>query len=335
MGRGTEMPSSCRPLGDPGLLSEPALALGVLRQGKVVQRNRVPRHRTDRVGKTQLDPLVFVGHLRQDAARAVDPLREGVALADRQAEEVGFEFHGADCLPVGKRLSSLEVNGVDEIHPMDLYEARRQALLRLVNGEPYGGSQAAFCRAAGIAPSYLTRMLKPEGHRDRKRIGDEIAMRLETALRLPSGDLVSPVLGQVGEMAVRIVPSSSIQAHALSHQPFDHPLLKREELMSLEEVPARFTFALEDDAMGDFGRAGTEVLFQAVKGDAEAKLGAGILVKDRRGDLHVRRKVQGRSASHYLAAAPNGVYRSLDSEADGLQILAVWRGVVNKGLEDA
>lgn len=97
-------------------------------------------------------------------------------------------------------------------------------------------------------------------------------------------------------------------------------------------LPNRFVFVLEDDAMGAFGRAGTEVYFHTAP---DAKLGAGVLVRDGAGELHVRRKSQGRGGDHWIAAAPNkGIYRDLDSETDQLTILAVWRGVVNKGLED-
>lgn len=121
-------------------------------------------------------------------------------------------------------------------------------------------------------------------------------------------------------------------AHSVSYMPFDDALLDREQIMTMGQLPARFVFALEDDAMGEFGRAGTHVVFHA---GSEAKMGAGVLVRDREGQLHVRRKAQGRSQAHWLAVAPNGVYRTLDSEADGLELLAVWRGVVNRGLEDA
>lgn len=52
-------------------------------------------------------------------------------------------------------------------------------------------------------------------------------------------------------------------AHSVSHTPFDDALLNREQIMNMEELPARFVFALEDDAMGEFGRAGTNVVFHA------------------------------------------------------------------------
>lgn len=99
-------------------------------------------------------------------------------------------------------------------------------------------------------------------------------------------------------------------AHAVHLQPFTVPSLNKEELMKLETLgalPDRFVFELQDDAMGEHGRAGTAVLFHTA---TEAKLGAGVLIKDGQGDLHVRRKAQGRGGAHWVAAAPNrGIYR--------------------------
>lgn len=120
-------------------------------------------------------------------------------------------------------------------------------------------------------------------------------------------------------------------AQLVSHQPFTLRTLSKEELMGLEVLPDRFVLALPDDAMGEHGRVGTEVLFHAA---ADAKIGAGVLVRDASGELHVRRKAQGKGPDHWIASAPNNLYRDLDSAADGLKVLAVWRGVVNRGLED-
>lgn len=134
----------------------------------------------------------------------------------------------------------------------------------------------------------------------------------------------------LGSMALQ-AETMPLMAHALSHPAFTVPTLTKGDLME-GEMPERFVYALEDDAMGAHGRQGTEVLF--VKG-AGAKIGAGVLVKDHTGALHVRRLAQGREPGHWLAVAPNDLYRTLDSLADGLEVLAVWRGVVNRGLEDA
>lgn len=135
-----------------------------------------------------------------------------------------------------------------------------------------------------------------------------------------------------GEMPPKNPAIDETTSSRLEPLNFDHVPLTREQIMTMGVLPARFVFALEDDAMGEFGRAGTHAVFHAA---TEARVGAGVLVRDRAGQLHVRRKAQGRDTGHWLAVAPNPVYRALDSEADGLELLAVWRGVVNRGLEDA
>lgn len=78
---------------------------------------------------------------------------------------------------------------------MDLYEARRQVVQRLIN-TLFDRKAAAFSEATGISPTYVTRMLKAEGEPSKKRIGDDMALRLEgvAALKLLPGELVSPTL---------------------------------------------------------------------------------------------------------------------------------------------
>ncbi len=123
-------------------------------------------------------------------------------------------------------------------------------------------------------------------------------------------------------------------AHPMSLDEFIVPTLNREELLSAK-TPSQFAYELTDDAMGAFGRAGTLVLFKAIESADQAKPGAGVLFKDRHGALHVRRKRQGKALGHWVASAPNDAYASFDSEADGLTVLGVWSGVLNRGLEDA
>ena len=127
-----------------------------------------------------------------------------------------------------------------------------------------------------------------------------------------------------------MVPSQV--AHAVSYKPIDDPLLTREQILTMDVLPARFVYALEDDAMGSHGRAGTEVIF--VSG-YQPKPGAGVLIKDKFGSLHVRRMAQGNRPGHWIGKAPNPQYRDMDSDEDGLELLAVWRGLNNWGLEDA
>lgn len=75
---------------------------------------------------------------------------------------------------------------------MDLFEARRLVVQRLIDSPRFGGSNAAFAKATGISPSYVTRMLKEPGQADRKRIGDDNALKIEGKLNLSPGEVLHP-----------------------------------------------------------------------------------------------------------------------------------------------
>jgi hypothetical protein len=51
---------------------------------------------------------------------------------------------------------------------------------------------AGFAADAGISASYVSRMLKEQGEPTRKRIGEDMAARIEDALKLEPGELVAP-----------------------------------------------------------------------------------------------------------------------------------------------
>lgn len=145
---------------------------------------------------------------------------------------------------------------------------------------------------------------------------------------------LSPSWVRDGEGPMRVASVQTPVAHGMSLDEFTVPTLNREELLSAK-TPSQFAYELTDDAMGAFGRAGTLVLFKAIENADQAKPGAGVLFKDKHGALHVRRKRQGKALGHWVASAPNDAYASFDSEADGLTVLGVWSGVLNRGLEDA
>jgi transcriptional regulator with XRE-family HTH domain len=186
-----------------------------------------------------------------------------------------------------------------------LYEARLKA----------GLTQVQVKEALGISQGSLS---------DLEREGERSAY--VPALAKLYG--VDPYFLATGEASPPQIPL----AHAVSYQPIDDPLLTREQILTMDVLPARFVYALEDDAMGAHGRAGTEVIF--VRG-YPPKPGAGVLIKDKFGALHVRRMAQGNRPGHWIGKAPNPQYRDMDSDEDGLELLAVWRGLNNWGLEDA
>lgn len=79
---------------------------------------------------------------------------------------------------------------------MDIFEVRRQAVLKLIAGPRFQGNQAAFARDTGISQSYVSRMLKPIGDANGKRIADTMAFKIEDSLGLLSGTIHSPASPQ-------------------------------------------------------------------------------------------------------------------------------------------
>lgn len=99
--------------------------------------------------------------------------------------------------------------------------------------------------------------------------------------------------------------------------------LRWEELLPMEETPEEFQVALPDDAMAPEAKAGWLVQFDSRQ---EPKFGNGILVRDRTGTLHFRRYRQG--VGMWLARPDNENFVTLESERDGLEILAVAKFVL-------
>lgn len=74
---------------------------------------------------------------------------------------------------------------------MDMYERRRIALQNLIESR-FGGNQAAFAADAQIASSYVNRLLKLEGDKNRKRLGEDLAEEIEHRLNLEPDSLKHP-----------------------------------------------------------------------------------------------------------------------------------------------
>lgn len=94
-------------------------------------------------------------------------------------------------------------------------------------------------------------------------------------------------------------------------------------LTSHQYLPQEFTAAVPDDALRSSSPRGTMFVFSR---DAAPEPGKAVLVRDRDGNLYVRRYAQG-TGGRWTAQATNDAYASLDSERDGLVIVAVatWR----------
>lgn len=98
-------------------------------------------------------------------------------------------------VPIGKTMSIPTGNLPEsifrvELLPMDKYEKRRVRLAEL-RDQKFHGSASDLARAIGKEPSYVSRMLYPAGKAGKKRIGEDMAEAIETALGWPKGSLDS------------------------------------------------------------------------------------------------------------------------------------------------
>lgn len=95
------------------------------------------------------------------------------------------------------------------------------------------------------------------------------------------------------------------------------------EALMLEPLPAEFTTVLIDDAMAPFAPAGSVVKFRR---QAHAEPGDAALVSDVNGAMYFREFRIARPGS-WQAWAANPAYPTLEAEAHGLRVIAVFAGI--------
>ena len=210
---------------------------------------------------------------------------------------------------------------------MSLNEARRQAILRLIERQ-FEGNAAAFARAIQVQASYLYRMLRePDDPRPKKGIGEEIAQRIEVALDLPPGAIVlaGTPLPDNSDRAQTDDPVMGV-AHDLTHAiPLNTPQsVTWEQLMTGAELPREFVLEVRDDSMAGLLVKGNQAIFRT---GVEPVSGKPVLARDAAGHLYIRDYVP-RTPDHWLAVPRNAAWAPLDSRTDGLTILAVMAGLM-------
>lgn len=89
-----------------------------------------------------------------------------------------------------------------------------------------------------------------------------------------------------------------------------------------DELPSVFWATLPDDSMAPRAAAGKKVCFDR---GMVPRPGDGVLVADGAGGVYFR-VYRAAGAGRWVAAALNADYVPLDSERDGLRVLAVLRG---------
>jgi hypothetical protein len=114
-------------------------------------------------------------------------------------------------------------------------------------------------------------------------------------------------------------------AQSLSLRPFETPPhIQQGELMSIavKGLPATFSAAVWDEALAPQTPKGTVLVFEVA---AMPQPGHGVLVQDATGARYVRRYIPG-TAGRWVAGSRNDAYPPMDSERDGLTLLAVATG---------
>jgi len=200
-------------------------------------------------------------------------------------------------------------------------DIRHTNLLALLERYPAPRIQN-FANAIGRSPSQVSQIKTRARHssgKGQRKIGDELARDIEHRLGLEPGwmDRQHLITGEP--------PPRWEVAQVLSLPPINSPLITWGENMH-KDLPRKFRVAAPDDSMAPRVRAGELLEFDT---SLTARPGDGVLVLDDAGRAYFRTFRQGRSGQ-WEAVAANPAFRELDSERDGLRVLAVMTAVFQR-----
>jgi hypothetical protein len=181
-------------------------------------------------------------------------------------------------------------------------------------------------RESGESHSVVSQWLG-RGSKEIKTIGKmEAAIRLEratgfSALWIAKGigpkrttSQETPTL----KSAIVVSPAISIPTYKVP------PTIRWEDLMlAADTLPGEFFVLLQDDAMAPKAGKGAKVQFDRGR---QPEPGDALLVRDRAGRVHFR-EYRLKRAGGWEAFAYNPAYPTLDSELDGLEVIAVFSGI--------
>lgn len=185
-------------------------------------------------------------------------------------------------------------------------------------------SQAALARACRVSKPTVTDWLNG----DTKTLKAESA-RLAAAYFGCDRDWIGQGIGSPRWLDIGQHPSRGVDHQKTQPAHTVTPSIEWRAIVKGEKLPEQFTATVPDGAMAARVRAGTECIFRT---DTEPRFGDGVLAKDKHGELHFRLYAQGDRPGHWRAKADdNRAYRDLDSEDDGLTVVAVFHGVIAMG----
>lgn len=186
-------------------------------------------------------------------------------------------------------------------------------------------SQADIARACGVkTPSVSgwingdTKSLKPEPARLGAQLFGCDQNWLATGVGLPNWVEPGAASAPTANGGARLAQSVSQLGPMI-----EPTTIKWESIMLSRPLPALFKVVIEDDAMAPEFPRGCVVTFSTDEGEPRAR--DAVLVSDTEGGLHFREYQVGRG-KRWKAVAINSGYQALDSEEDGLHVVAISMG---------
>lgn len=189
----------------------------------------------------------------------------------------------------------------------------RGALAEALGMNPETGRQniANLENGATTAPAWLYKLTELMGYASPDQL---LAL-------MPPPNVAPNVGGEGGHLSSGVAHPESLQKPTLLET------VTWEAVSNREALAGMFLMKLPDDALAPKSRAGLEVIWSTTK---QAKPGAPIIVRDRTGATYVRKMHEGSKPGTFVAAPSNPAYRTLDSELDGLTVVAVWHGRIGE-----
>lgn len=196
----------------------------------------------------------------------------------------------------------------------DALRERFVALFETWKTAERGRSQAEFAR---LCARLSGRPCSPQAVSEWRRTG-----RMDKAWIPVVEQLLGASLGfSATTLSTGVAQYASLKAETVDGiRPFDWELL-----VNTKDLPTLFSVAMNDDSMAPRVRAGDKLVFNTSIAN-NPRPGDGVLVKDMADEVYFRLFRSGRQG-HWEAHAMNPAYAALDSERDGLRILAVLTAV--------
>jgi len=179
--------------------------------------------------------------------------------------------------------------------------------------EARGWSQEQLALEAGVSQGTIGNI--ESGARKRPR----------DILGIASAVGVSPEWLQDGKGVPSQSPKVGAYAINLEEATLLPQLMTWNEVIAEVPLPDRFITLMPDDQAAPRCPAGAQCVWSTLK---PARPGRIVLAKDRHGQLHAREYKQGKAPGQWIASAVNPAYVSLESEEDGLEVVATLAGVI-------